>query len=109
MSDTLLTTIDNPYSPFTNWIRWVDYDEEAGYHTCEYLARICPISNSLTDEENYTNINLAIDEIILYDFRNIYRKVRAEDYSSNGIIKEEVLKKFHSYSTDSFSNSNENE
>lgn len=96
--DCLLTTIDNPFSPFTNWIKWITFDKDHGYNTCEYLARICPISFSLTDEENYTNINLAVDEIILNDFRDIYRKVCEDDYDSNGIIKQEVLNKFLSYS-----------
>ncbi len=93
----LLTTIDNPFSPFTNWIKWLTYDKDAGYNTCEYLARICPISVSLTDEENYVNIDAAVDDIILNDFRNIYRKVRESDYDSNGIIKKEVKEKFNLY------------
>ena len=93
----LLTTIDNPFSPFTNWIKWLTFDKDKGYNTCEYLARICPISSSLTDAENYVNIDAAVDEIILNDFRNIYRKVREEDYYSNGLIKKETKEKFYSY------------
>ena len=50
-----LTTVDNPYNPFEQFTSWLLYDEEKGYHTCAYLGRI--------------------DEIIKYDFRNIYRKV----------------------------------
>ncbi len=94
----LLTTIDNPFSPFTNWIKWLNYDKAFGYNTCEFLARLCPISNSLTDEENYRNINLAVDEIIINDFRNIYRKVREDDYEVNGLIKESTKKRFLSHS-----------
>lgn len=25
--DYLLTTIDNPYNPWTNWDQWYDYDQ----------------------------------------------------------------------------------
>ena len=52
-----LTTFDNPFDPFEQFTSWFLYDEEQGYHTCAYLGRI------------------AIDEIIKYDFRNVYKKV----------------------------------
>ena len=37
---TLLTTVDNPYNPFTHWQEWYNYDVENGYHTCSLLARL---------------------------------------------------------------------
>ncbi len=70
-----LTTVDNPYSPFTQFNQWFFFDVEKGYNTCSYLARIAKTSDSLSDEENEAEIERAIDEIIKFDFRNIYKKV----------------------------------
>ena len=70
-----LTTFDNPFDPFEQFTAWFLYDEEKGYHTCAYLGRIARTSDALTDEENELEIERAIDEIIKYDFRNVYKKV----------------------------------
>lgn len=70
-----LTTFDNPYDPFTQFTDWFLFDEEKGYHTCGYLGRIARTSDALSEEENDQEVERAIDEIIRYDFRNIYRKV----------------------------------
>ena len=70
-----LTTVDNPYNPFEQFTSWFLFDEEKGYHSCAYLGRIARTSDQLSDEENNQEIERAIDEIIKYDFTNIYRKV----------------------------------
>lgn len=70
-----LTTVDNPYNPFEQFTSWLLYDEEKGYHTCAYLGRIARTASQLTEDENDLEVERAIDEIIKYDFRNIYRKV----------------------------------
>lgn len=70
----MLTTIDNPYSPWTQWDEWFAYDLEKGYGTCAYLARIASTSPDMTDEENAIEISKAIDEIIGYDVLGIYRR-----------------------------------
>ena len=71
-----LTTNDNPYDPFEEFTKWMMYDEEKGYHTCAYLGRIARTSDLFTEEENNQEIERAIDEIIKYDFMNIYKKVK---------------------------------
>lgn len=70
-----LTTFDNPYDPFTQFENWFLFDVEKGYNSCGYLGRIARTSDELTDEENNEAIEAAIDEIIKYDFRNIYKKI----------------------------------
>ena len=70
-----LTTVDNPYDPFEQFTSWFLFDEEKGYHSSSYLGRIARTSDQLSDEENNQEIERAIDEIIKYDFTNIYRKV----------------------------------
>ena len=74
-SKCMLTTFDNPYNPFDEFTSWFMFDEEKGYHSCAYLGRIAKTSEQLSDEENAQEIERAIDEIIKYDFQNIYKKV----------------------------------
>lgn len=70
-----LTTIDNPFNPFTDFTKWFLYDIEKGYYSCAYLARIARTSDQLSDAENLNEIERAIDEIISLDFMGIYKKV----------------------------------
>ena len=77
-SRCMITTIDNPYDPFEQFTSWFLFDEEKGYHTCAYLGRIARTSDQLSDKENELETERAIDEIIKYDFRNIYKKVKKE-------------------------------
>ena len=72
----MLTTVDNPFDPFEQFTSWFMFDEEKGYHSCAYLGRIAKTSEQLSDEENAQEIERAIDEIIKYDFQNIYKKVK---------------------------------
>ena len=41
--DVMLTTIDNPYNPFTNFDEWWAFDISHGYNTCAYLSRIVDV------------------------------------------------------------------
>ena len=70
-----LSTIDNPYDPFTQFMPWFLYDIEKGYNSCSYLARIARISDALSEEENDKEIERAIDEIIDHDLLGIYQKI----------------------------------
>ena len=74
--ETMLTTIDNPFDPFEQFTSWFLFDVEKGYNTCSYLARIAKISDDFSEKETNEEIERAIDEIIKYDFMNIYKKVR---------------------------------
>ena len=75
-SECCLTTIDNPFDPFNDFNNWFMFDVSKGYNSCAYLSRIAKTSEQFTDEENYSEIERAIDEIIKYDFLNIYKKVK---------------------------------
>lgn len=72
-----LTTFDNPFDPFEEFDSWFAFDENKGYHSTGYLARIARTSDGLTEAENQRELERAIDEIIKYDFRHIYKKVYA--------------------------------
>ena len=54
------------------------FDKEKGYDSSERLMRIANISDDMTQKEVDEEIERAIDEIIKYDFMNIYVKVKKE-------------------------------
>lgn len=76
MAKCMLTTIDNPFDPIKQFDQWFMFDVEKGYNSSAYLARIARTSEQLSDYENESEIERAIDEIIEYDFMHIYKKVK---------------------------------
>lgn len=70
-----LTTIDNPYNPFTQFEQWFLFDVEKGYDSCGYLDRIAHTSDEQSEGEYEAEIERAIDEIIKYDFTNMRKKI----------------------------------
>lgn len=74
-----LTTIDNPYDPFTQFDDWFLFDTEKGYNSCSRLDRIANLSDEMSEVEVNEEIERAIDEIIKYDFLNIYKKVTKDN------------------------------
>jgi hypothetical protein len=71
----MLTTIDNPYNPFTHYDEWLAFDEANGYHTSEFLARVAKLSFELSESQQAEAIETAIDEIVRYNVLGVYRKV----------------------------------
>lgn len=78
MLRSMLTTTDNPHDPFTNYDEWYSFDQNAGYHTPGYLARIVVLSEELSDADQVIAIEDGIDEIIMEDELGIYKKVQKE-------------------------------
>lgn len=77
----MLTTIDNPYNPFTQFDEWNAFDQSKGYHTCAYLGRIAKTSHELSEDEETREIDAAIDAILKLNVLGIYRKVSREDFN----------------------------
>lgn len=75
-TEVMLTTFDNPFDPFEDFTSWFMFDIEKGYNTCGYVARIADTPDDLSQKEVDEEIERAIDEIIQYDFLNIYKKVK---------------------------------
>lgn len=71
----MLTTIDNPFNPFDDFVPWFMFDIEKGYNTCGRLARIANYTDDMTSKEEDEETERAIDEIITYDFMDLYKKV----------------------------------
>ena len=59
-----LTTTDNPWDPFTNFEKWYNYDYSMGYHTCQYLARLAPLSNELSEDRNDEELESVINDAV---------------------------------------------
>lgn len=66
LKSCMLTTVDNPYDPFTQYDRWYAYDIEKGHNSCALLARIAMVSSSLSEEEYLAEVIRAIDFIVEY-------------------------------------------
>ena len=78
MTDTtvwMLTTVDNPYDPFTQFDEWNNYDMMLGYHTCSYLARIAKISDEMSEADQTSVIQNAIDSILEENVSGMWIKV----------------------------------
>ena len=73
-SDCMLTTVDNPFDPFDQFDSWLQFDNDKGYNSCGRLMRIAKVTDDMSQEEYDAEVERAIDEIILYDFMNIYKK-----------------------------------
>lgn len=72
---SMITTVDNPYDPFTQFDEWEAYDEGQGYHTTSYLARIANTSDELSQEDEDLAIDKAVDEIAKMNITGLYKKV----------------------------------
>lgn len=75
----MLSTMDNPYDPFTQFDEWMHWDEDNGYHTTAYLARVARSSLDLSDVDQDLAMEQAIDEIVLMNINGMYKKVPAPD------------------------------
>jgi hypothetical protein len=74
-SDLMLTTIDNPYNPKTDYDKWRIWDEENGYYTESFIARLIVMEEDfdLEDEIGLQEItNKVINEILEHDVLNVY-------------------------------------
>lgn len=86
LNQCMLTTFDNPFDPFEQFIPWFLFDVEKGYNSCGILARIADITESMTEEEYIIETERAIDEIIFNDFTNVFKKVSKETTIAYGDI-----------------------
>lgn len=71
----MLTTVDNPFDPITQFDDWYEYDESKGYCTSGYVARIAKTSDDLSKNDQDLAIHAAIDEIISMNPDGFYKKV----------------------------------
>lgn len=73
-TEHMLTTLDNPFDPFTQFEAWQAYDTAAGHHSLSFLARVVITSDSLSEAQQAYATEQAIDEIVRYDVTGLYVK-----------------------------------
>lgn len=71
----MLSTIDNPFNPFTSFDEWMAWDESAGYHSNALLARVSRSSDELSDYDQMLDYENAIDEIVRENVSGVHVKV----------------------------------
>lgn len=75
MMQHMITTVDNPYDPFTEFDKWYTWDTSKGYNSSAFLARVTRSSEALSEGDQMMDIERAIDEIVLFDVLDVYMKV----------------------------------
>lgn len=78
MIEYMVTTKDNPFDPFEEYDEWNRFDQDQGYNTQSYLARLVILPEEPTPNEINDAINDAVDKIILNDVLDIYVRVSRE-------------------------------
>ena len=68
----MLTTVDNPYDPFTEFDAWETWDRTHDYNTTAYLARATVTSDELSEADVMSAIERAMTEIVANDPLNMY-------------------------------------
>ena len=62
--DSMLTTFDNPFNPFTEFDRWWKEDLLLGHNCCGLLASESNVSDIASDEVNDKAIIEAMERIV---------------------------------------------
>ena len=75
---SMLTTVDNPFSPFDDYDAWFAFDTALGYGTASFLGRIAFVSDELSEADQALAVDQAIDEIVMENVTGMFRKVTKE-------------------------------
>lgn len=75
LTQHMLTTVDNPFDPFTQFDEWNAFDQQRGYNSLSLLARIANVSDDLSEPDYNLEIEHAIDEIVEINASGLHKKV----------------------------------
>lgn len=79
MGEYAVTTMDNPWNPFTEYEKWQDWDNKNGYTTNEWLALYALTSSSLDDETNEQIAANGINDFLAFNPFGIHFKVYKDE------------------------------
>lgn len=79
MDDYMITTIDNPWNPFTHYHEWLSFDMRHCYNTQEWLAVLTKSSNDLIDEEIKELIDGGVSRLLELDPYGLHVKVYKDE------------------------------
>ena len=77
--DSMLTTFDNPFNPFTEFDRWWKEDLLLGQNCCGLLANESNVSDVASDEVNDKAIIEAMERIVKRE-PMVYKIVYQSDF-----------------------------
>lgn len=80
--DFMLTTYDNPYNPFDDFVRWLKEDLRLRHDCCGYLARESVTVDVADEAANETAIVEAANRIVSRE-PAIYKIVHQKDFVTN--------------------------
>lgn len=78
-NDSMLTTFDNPFNPFTDFIRWWKQDLLLGHDCCGLLAREANVSDISTESANDSSVVDAMKRIVENE-PEVYKIVYENEY-----------------------------
>lgn len=82
-TEFMLSTIDNPFNPFDDFVSWrlldIEQSNKLGIRPCcEYMGILVEDKDNMTQKERNREIERVIDEIIAHNPLGIYKKVSRE-------------------------------
>lgn len=72
----MLTTVDNPFDPFTQFDEWYAWDQSAGYCTPGLLARLAYVSDEISDADQALAVQQAVEAIARENVSGMHRRVQ---------------------------------
>jgi hypothetical protein len=78
VTESMLTTVDNPFDPFTQFEPWYSFDVTHGYCTLNLLARLTMTAEDLSPSDQDVALENAMDEIVRENVSGMHRKVTKE-------------------------------
>ena len=76
VKEVWITTVDNPFDPFTQWDRWFNFDEQNNYKTCARVAAFAHCNEeNLSPTENREMVNQALIRLVELYGEGVYRLV----------------------------------
>ena len=80
----MVTTMDNPWNPFTHFREWYSYDEFCGYHTCALLAAFSCTSSDLDQDDYDAFAEMAINDLVEFNPYGLHFKLY--EYEAETVI-----------------------
>lgn len=74
MAVHMITTVDNPYNPFTEFKQWLAFDTLRGYNSLGIVARVYRGSDELSEADQEEAREAAIDEVVQNNVLGLWTK-----------------------------------
>lgn len=71
----MLTTVDNPFNPITQFKEWYNFDTVHGYDSLQLLARMTYLSDSLSEATKTSIIEETIEEIVAENLSGMHTSI----------------------------------